>query len=82
MARLKFKARKLGISEILAPSNRVAYSRIDPPESIQMLWAIFKGAQYPPGRTHQLIVPAPFTGLPGPRPHELGPGSPSGPTSG
>ena len=62
VARLKFKARKLGISEILAQSNRVRIGRIDPPESIQMrMGRIYKGTQYRPV-THQLIVPTPFTG--------------------
>ena len=62
VARLKFKARKLGISEILAQSNRVRVGRIDPPESVQMRMArIYKGSQYRPV-THQLLVPAPFNG--------------------
>ena len=62
VARIKFKARKLGISEILAQSNRVRVGRIDPPESVQMRMArIYKGAQYRPV-THQLFVPAPFSG--------------------
>ena len=62
VARLKFKARKLGISEILAQYNRVRIGRIDPPESIQMrMGRIYKGTQYRPV-THQLIVPTPFTG--------------------
>ena len=62
VARLKFKARKLGVSEILAQSNRVRIGRIDPPESIQMrMTRIYKGTQYRPV-THQLIVPTPFTG--------------------
>ena len=63
VARLKFKARKLGISEILAQSNRVRVGRgVDPPESIQMrMGRTYKGTQYRPV-THQLIVPTPFTG--------------------
>ena len=62
VARLKFKARELGVSEILAQSNRVRIGRIDPPESIQMrMTRIYKGTQYRPV-THQLIVPTPFTG--------------------
>ena len=62
VSRLKFKARKLGVSEILAQSNRVRIGRIDPPESIQMrMTRIYKGTQYRPV-THQLIVPTPFTG--------------------
>ena len=62
VARLKFKARKLGVSEILAQSNRVRVGRIDPPESVQMRMArIYKGTQYRPV-THQLLVPAPFNG--------------------
>ena len=36
VARLKFKARMMGISEILAQSNRVRIGRIDPAESVRM----------------------------------------------
>ncbi len=68
VARLKFKARELGIGEILYQSNRVRIGRIDPPESLQMRMArIHKGAQYRPV-THQLIVPAPFAGSLGDKP--------------
>ena len=62
VARLKFKARALGISEILYQSNRIRVGRIDPPESVQMRMArIYKGFQYRPV-THQMLVPAPFNG--------------------
>ena len=58
MARLKFKARKLGISEILAQSNRVRIGRIDPPESIQMrMGRIYKGTQYRPVTTSSSSPP-------------------------
>ena len=75
VARLKFKARKLGISEILAQSNRVRIGRIDR-RSIQMrMGRIYKGTQYRPV-THQLIVPTPFTGSLGQGPMSSRPGSP------
>jgi transcription-repair coupling factor (superfamily II helicase) len=62
VARLKFKARSLGVSEILAQSNRVRIGRIDLPESVQMRMSrIYKGSQWRPV-THQLLVPAPFAG--------------------
>lgn len=68
IARLKFKARKLGISEILAQSNRVRIGRIDPPDSVQLRIArIYKGSQYRPV-THQFFIPAPFAGLLGSKP--------------
>ena len=68
VARLKFKARKLGVGEILCQSNRVRIGRIDPPESVQMRMSrIYKGSQYRPV-THQLIVPAPFAGSLGGKP--------------
>ncbi|KAA8819751.1 transcription-repair coupling factor [Bifidobacterium rousetti] len=68
VARLKFKARKLGISEILAQSNRLRIGRVDPPESILMRMSrIYKGFQYRPV-THQMIVPTPFAGSLGGKP--------------
>ena len=68
VARLKFKARRMGISEILAQSNRVRIGRIDPAESVRMRMSrIYRGFQYRPV-THQLIVPAPFAGSLGSQP--------------
>ncbi|WP_420838203.1 transcription-repair coupling factor [Bifidobacterium santillanense] len=68
VARLKFKARKLGISEILAQSNRLRVGRVDPPESILMRMSrIYKGFQYRPV-THQMIIPTPFAGTLGGKP--------------
>lgn len=72
VARLKFKARSLGISEILAQSNRLRIGRVDPPESMLMRMSrIYKGFQYRPV-THQMIVPTPFAGTlgSGPMPGE------------
>ncbi|MBW3080735.1 transcription-repair coupling factor [Bifidobacterium saguinibicoloris] len=68
VARLKFKARKLGISEILAQSNRLRVGRVDPPESMLMRMSrIYKGFQYRPV-THQMIIPTPFAGSLGDKP--------------
>ena len=62
VARLKFRARALGISEILAQSNRLRVGRVDPPESMLMRMSrIYKGFQYRPV-THQMIIPTPFSG--------------------
>ena len=68
VARIKFKARKMGVSEIIAQSNRVRIGRIDPAESVRMRMSrIYRGFQYRPV-THQLIVPAPFAGSLGAKP--------------
>ena len=72
VARLKFKARSLGISEILAQSNRLRIGRVDPPGSMLMRMSrIYKGFQYRPV-THQMIVPTAFAGTlgSGPMPGE------------
>lgn len=62
VARLRMKARKLGISEIIAQGRNVRVGKIDPPESIQMrINRIYRGAQYR-ALTHTYTIPAPFAG--------------------
>lgn len=62
VARLRARARALGISEIAAQGRNVRVAKIDPPESIQMrINRIYKGAQYRPV-THTYLIPAPFAG--------------------
>ncbi|MBM6699076.1 transcription-repair coupling factor [Bifidobacterium pullorum subsp. saeculare] len=62
VARLRMRARALGISEIIAQGRNVRVAKIDPPESLQMrISRIYKGAQYRPV-THQWLIPAPFAG--------------------
>ena len=62
VARIKFRARELGVTELLAQSGRLRIGGIDPPESLRMRMArIYKGMQYRPV-THQMIVPTPFAG--------------------
>jgi transcription-repair coupling factor (superfamily II helicase) len=68
VARLRGKARELGISEIATQGSRVRVSKIDPPESLQMrLSRIYPGTQYRPV-THTLFIPAPFAGTLGAAP--------------
>lgn len=60
VARLREKARTLGLSEIVAQGKNVRVGRIDPPESLQMrIGRIYKGSQYRPV-THAWLIPAPF----------------------
>ncbi|NMM99521.1 transcription-repair coupling factor [Bifidobacterium sp. DSM 109958] len=62
VARLRAKARALGISEIIAQGRNVRIAKIDPPESMQMrINRIYKGAQYRPV-THTYLIPTPFAG--------------------
>ncbi|PJM73100.1 transcription-repair coupling factor [Bifidobacterium primatium] len=62
VARLRAKARSLGISEIVAQGRNVRVGRIDPPESVSMrIGRIYKGSQYRPV-THTYLIPAPFQG--------------------
>ncbi|KAA8821665.1 transcription-repair coupling factor [Bifidobacterium vespertilionis] len=62
VARLRAKARELGISEIIAQGKNVRIAKIDPPESMQMrINRIYKGAQYRPV-THTYLIPTPFAG--------------------
>lgn len=68
VARLRRKARELGITEIVTQGSRVRVAKIDPPESMQMrLSRIYKGSQYRPV-THTLLIPAPFGGSLGGKP--------------
>ena len=68
VARLRFKARKLGISEIIAQGRNVRVSKFEPRESAQMRMArIYKGIQYRP-LTKTYLVPAPFAGSLGSKP--------------
>ncbi|WP_125979787.1 transcription-repair coupling factor [Bifidobacterium goeldii] len=62
VARLRMKARKLDISEIIAQGKNVRVGKINPPESMQMrINRIYKGAQYR-ALTHTYTIPAPFAG--------------------
>lgn len=62
VARLRNKARSLGISEVVAQGSRVRLAKVDPPESLQMrLSRIYRGTVYRPV-THTLLVPSPFQG--------------------
>jgi transcription-repair coupling factor (superfamily II helicase) len=62
VARLRAKARKLNISEIIAQGRNVRIAKIDPPDSLQMRMSrIYRGTQYRPV-THTLLVPSPFAG--------------------
>ncbi|OZG68941.1 transcription-repair coupling factor [Bifidobacterium eulemuris] len=62
VARLRNKARALGISEIIGQSGKVRVSKITPPESVQMrITRIYKTVQYRP-LTQTLIINAPFAG--------------------
>ncbi|MCI1901945.1 MAG: transcription-repair coupling factor, partial [Bifidobacteriaceae bacterium] len=62
VARLRLKARGLGISEIMAQGSRVRFAKVDPPESLQMrLSRIYRGTVYRPV-THTLLIPSPFQG--------------------
>ncbi|NEG69332.1 transcription-repair coupling factor [Bifidobacterium choloepi] len=68
IARLREKARALGITEIFSQGRTVRIGRIDPPDSVQMrIKRIYHGAQYRPV-THQVTVPAPFAGSLGSKP--------------
>ena len=68
VARLRMKARELGISEIVAQGKNVRVGKIDPPESMQMrINRIYRGAQYRPV-THTYLIPAPFAGTLGGKP--------------
>ncbi|PWG60887.1 transcription-repair coupling factor [Bifidobacterium catulorum] len=65
VARLRARARSLGLSEIVAQGRSVRVGKIDPPESVAMrLERIYKGIQYRPV-THTYLIPAPFQGTMG-----------------
>ncbi len=62
VARLRNKARDLGITEIIAQGRNVRIRGIEPAESLMMrLQRIYTGAQYRP-LTRTLTIPAPFAG--------------------
>ena len=62
VARLRNKARDLGITEIIAQGRNVRIRGIEPAESLMMrLQRIYPGAQYRP-LTRTLTIPAPFAG--------------------
>ncbi|KAB8301691.1 transcription-repair coupling factor [Bifidobacterium apri] len=62
VARLRNKARDLGITEIIAQGRNVRIRGIEPAESMMMrLQRIYPGAQYRP-LTRTLTIPAPFAG--------------------
>ncbi|RFD80049.1 transcription-repair coupling factor [Gardnerella vaginalis] len=60
VAKIRFDARKLGITQISSQGKSVRVIGFDPRESSLMrLQRIYRGAQYRP-LTHMLIIPAPF----------------------
>ena len=60
VAKIRFDARKLGITQISSQGKSVRVIGFDPRESSLMrLQRIYRGAQYRP-LTHTLIIPAPF----------------------
>lgn len=62
VARLREKAKTLGITEIIGQGRNVRVASIDPQDSVMMRIArIYPGMQYRPV-THTLLVPAPFAG--------------------
>ena len=62
VARLRFKARKLGITEIIGQGRNIRVSKFKPRESVQMRMArIYKGIQYRPV-TQTYVIPTPFAG--------------------
>lgn len=62
IARLRNKARDLGITEIIAQGRNVRIRGIEPAESLMMrLQRIYRGSQYRP-LTHTLTIPTPFAG--------------------
>lgn len=68
VARLRAKARRLGITEIIAQGRNVRVAKFEPRESVQLRMArIYKGIQYRPV-TKTYLVPAPFAGSLGSKP--------------
>ncbi|MBQ5505159.1 MAG: transcription-repair coupling factor [Aeriscardovia sp.] len=62
VARLRWKAAALGLSEITTQGSRVRFVRIDPPESVRArLSRIYRGYVYRPV-THLVLIPSPFEG--------------------
>lgn len=62
VARLRSKARALGITEIICQGNRIRLRPLDMPESLQTrIGRMYKGSRFRP-LIHTLMVPAPFAG--------------------
>jgi transcription-repair coupling factor (superfamily II helicase) len=62
VARLRNKAREIGVSEIVTQGNKVRFAKLELPESLQMrMMRLYKGSVYRPV-TRMLLVPAPFAG--------------------
>ena len=60
VARLRFKTRELGITQISSQGKSVRVIGLDPKESLWMrLQRIYRGVKYRP-LTHTLIIPSPF----------------------
>ena len=60
VARLRFKARELGVTQISSQGKSVRVIGLDPKESLWMrLQRIYRGVKYRP-LTHTLIIPSPF----------------------
>ena len=68
IARLRARARDLGITEIVGQGRKLRVGKIDPPESVRMrIERIYKGAQYRP-LTETYTIPTPFEGTLGSAP--------------
>lgn len=68
IARLRAKARDMGISDIIAQSRNIRVSPIEPPDSVQTRMSrIYKGSQYRP-LTKTYTIPTPFQGSLGSKP--------------
>ena len=62
VARLRSRARELGLSELVMQGRNLRVGKIEPKESVQLRIArIYKGVQYRP-LTHQYLIPTPFQG--------------------
>ncbi|MDE5641515.1 MAG: transcription-repair coupling factor [Bifidobacterium castoris] len=62
IARLRERARDLGITEIVGQGGKLRVGGIEPPESVRMrIERIYKGAQYRP-LAHTYTIPTPFAG--------------------
>ncbi|PLS30796.1 transcription-repair coupling factor [Bifidobacterium margollesii] len=62
VARLRARARGIGLSELVMQGRNLRVGKFDPRESVQMRIArIYKGVQYRP-LTHQYLIPTPFQG--------------------
>ncbi|TCD53527.1 transcription-repair coupling factor [Alloscardovia theropitheci] len=63
IARLRSRARNLGISDLIAQGKNIRIVGIDPQDSVMLrLKRIYKNVQYRPV-THTLILPTPFQGM-------------------